>query len=192
MDKATALPEPMIVRLGKGPVSLPRNCCCCGAAPDHEEVIERKKVIPLGIARITRTVTLAVTCCATCSRNVRWHVGMDRFVNRTIVLGILMLFLGLVAGAVVGGIAGAAGLGDIASQVLMWMVAVGIVTLWLIRRIRKAAAKPIEGHICSTNDPVEITNFDADTTMLAFRNLDYGKKVAAMNEPASVVAARPA
>ena len=178
MAEATALPEPMIVRVGKGAVSFPRECCCCGAPPDHEQKIERKKTIPLGIARITRTVTLSVPCCAKCSRNVRWHAGMDSFVGATIGCAVLMLFVGIIPGAI---IAAFVPVGESGREIIGFSVAIGLVVLWLVFRIRRNRGIPIEGHICSTISPAGIAGFDADTTTLAFRNHEFGGKVAAMN-----------
>jgi hypothetical protein len=189
MAEPTASPEPMIVRVGKGNVLFPRDCCCCGAPADHDTKIERKKTIPLGIARITRTVTLSVPVCATCGRNVRWHAGMDNFVTNTILLAILMLMVGMVVGAIVTGIAG---LGRTSGETVSWIIAFAIMALWLYRRYRKYVARPIEGHLCANRAPVAISGFDAETTTLAFRNFDYGRKVAAMNESAATAAAQPA
>lgn len=187
MVQATAR-EPMIVRVGKGPVMFPRDCCCCGAPADHEEKIERKKTIPLGIARITRAVTLGIPCCATCQRNVRWQAGLDGFIGRTVILSFLMLFLGFFLGNIIAAVGRFDRVGPRFSTAMILIIGVGVFAFWLVRRYRKYVAKPIDGHICSDRTPVGITNFDANSTTLAFQNFDFGTRVAAMNAPQTAAA----
>ncbi len=177
--------EPMIVCVGKQAVQLPRECCCCGAPADHEEKLERKKRIFIGVGHLVRTVTLNVPCCGLCGKNVRWYGGQD-FIGITIILAIVMLFVSVIAGTFIGVTAELfAHLSRGAATVVQWFAAAALFGLWLYRRSKKLLPQRIAGHTCSTGAPVRIRTFDANTTTLEFRNHDYGRRAAALNEVAA-------
>src|SRR6266487_1788758 len=159
MTSAAPAPEPMIVRVGKGPFSFPRVCCCCGGAPDHDEKIERQKRIFIGVGNIVRTVTLSVPCCPACGKNVTWYGrdGFGGFVGRTLLLFFVMLFVAAFLAGIINALAQAfLNIGPTAGAVLGFASLAFIVGFWLYRRYRKQAPTKLAGHVCSDFAPVWI------------------------------------
>ncbi len=173
----------MILKVGKGPFSFPRTCCCCGAAPDHDEKIERRKKIFIGVGNIVRTVTLSVPCCPACGRNVTWYGrdGFGGFVGRTLVLFVVMLFVAAFVAGLVNGLTAILNIGPRVGGAIAWAVWAFLVGFWLYRRYRKQAPSKLAGHLCSDFAPVWINNFDAESTTLQFRSPAYGQQFAALN-----------
>jgi len=179
------------IHFRKTSVAWPQACACCLAASTHTLGTSRTKRLFLGIATVSRTLTVDVPYCEPCTEHVLWNAdgGMGGMVVKTagiafagvFVGGLVTLFCTQVVPAILGEIVPRYGslngappiVGFVLGPLFSCAAPLLVAGLYARARLKRRPKEPSQGTHAGGGRAVQVRDFDAENLTLTVNNDRY-------------------